>query len=140
MSVIANILAAKNIEIAAAYQGVKKNGNWEHHNWKVFISGGNGLAIDTEYNKGMLHSHHDGVSADDLIPCLIADTGFASYDFADFCHETGYEQYDIETGRENKEARRVWNGCKKSKSIINAMQFSDEEMQAIIDYIEEQGL
>lgn len=140
MSVIADILAAKNIEIAAAYQGVKKKDKWEHHNWKVFISGGNGLSIDTEYSKGTAHDPANGVTADDLIPALLTDASFAEYDFAEFCRASGLEQYDPETGRENKKSVATFRGCELSSRYIRLMQFTEEEMQAIRDYIEEEGL
>lgn len=140
MSVIANILAAKNIQISATYQGVKKEDNWQHHNWKVHVSGGNGLNIDTEYSKGMGHDAASGVTADDLIPAMLTDASFAEFSFQEFCGESGYEQYDPETGKENKKAVATFRACEKSARMIRLMQFTEEEMQAIRDYIEEEGL
>ena len=140
MSVIENILAAKNIQISATYQGVKKEDNWQHHNWKVHVSGGNGLNIDTEYSKGMGHDAASGVTADDLIPAMLTDASFAEFSFQEFCNESGYEQYDPETGRENRKARGLWNACGVAAKNIKRMKFTEEEMQAILDYIEEEGL
>ena len=140
MSVIATILAAKNIQINAAYQGVKKKEGWEHHHWKVHVSGGNGLNIDTEYSKGMAHDATSGVTADDLIPAMLTDASFAEFSFADFCNESGYEQYDPEAGRENRKARGVLNACCVAAKNIKRMKFTEEEMQMIRDYIEEEGL
>lgn len=140
MSVIANILKAKKIQINAAYQGVKKKDGWEHHNWKVYISGGNGLNIDTEYSKGMAHNPADGVQADDLIPALLNDSSFADSSFEEFCGDCGYDVYEPDTGRENRNARGIWNACKKSARYIKQMEFTNEEMKAIQEYIEEEGL
>lgn len=140
MSVIANILAAKNIQLTAYYRGVRTKEGWKHHYWSIYIHGGNGLNIDTEYSKGTGHDPAKGVTADDLIPSLLTDASFAEYDFAEFCRESGYEQYDPETGKENKKAVATFRACEKSEYMIRRMQFTDEEMQAIRDYIEEEGL
>lgn len=138
MSVIENILTEKGFELSSVYKGIINKDNWKHHSWSVLIQG-NGVFVEVDYCKGLGHNAEDGVSADDIIPCLISDSSYAGETFADFCDMLGYDQYD-ENGRVNKRSEEIWYACKDQLDNLLDLSFTEEERQQIEEYIEEEGL
>jgi len=138
MSVIENILNNKGFEVSSVYNGVINKDNWQRHSWSVLIQG-NGLFIEVDYGKGMGHSADDGVTADDIIPCIIMDSSFAGESFEEFCDMLGYDKYD-DYGRYNERSEEIWNACKEQLDNFEALGFTEEELEAIRNYIDDEGL
>lgn len=65
----------------------------------------------------------------DVLACL---TKYNAGSFDDFCSEFGYEQYDEETGRTNKQTERTYKAVCKEFAAVERL-FSDcmEELQEI---------
>lgn len=138
MSVIESILIEKGFELSSVYNGIINKDNWKRHSWSVLIEG-NGVFIEVDYGKGLGHNTEDGVSADEIISCLISDASYADVTFAEFCDMLGYEQYD-QHGRVNKHSEKIWISCKEQLDKLLELRFTDEERGRIETYIEDQGL
>ena len=138
MSVIENILTNKGFKLSSVYNGVTSKDKWTRHSWSVVIEG-NGVSIDIDYGKGLGHNAEDGVSADDIIPCLIMDASYGNESYSDFCDMFGYDQYDDE-GETNSYSEAIWDACREQVDKLAALGFTDEEKEEIQQYIEDECL
>lgn len=138
MSVIENILTKKGFEVSSVYNGVIDKDNWKRHSWSVLIQG-NGVFIEIDYGKGLGHNAGDGVTADDIIPCLIMDASYGNEFYSDFCGMFGYDEYDDEGGI-NQRSEAIWEACREQVDNLQALGLTADELEAIELYIEDEGL
>ena len=73
-----------------------------------------------------------GNTPPDMYSVLACLTKYDVNSFEDFCSEFGYEQYDEETGRTNKQTERTYKAVCKEFAAVERL-FSDcmEELQEI---------
>ena len=90
------------------------------------------------YNTVFNNSQASGCSVPDpegIIYCILSDADCYNYsrDFRDFCNEFGYEEYKEDrygNYKENTEAKKAFNACKKSYEAINRL-FTGEQLEQL---------
>lgn len=137
MSTIAFILQQKGITIASRYDGISKTDGWEHRAYTVALTGPN-YAFSTKYSRGMAHARKE-VSPDDIIPCLLTDARCFNdaIGVEEFAADLGY---DMDTRESREKAKKAYCACGQAAARLDSIAFTAEELAAIENYIEENGL
>lgn len=87
---------------------------------------------DSIYN----YNHNKKLNKLDTIYAVLTDSNSYDYtrNYQDFCNEFGYDEY-IETQYgiiENREARKIYEACKKTYEALHEI-FSDDELEQLQD-------
>lgn len=92
------------------------------------------------YDSVVNHVNNKRPEKTEVLFCVLLDA--SSYNntacFSDFCAEFGYNEYDENTGEENKEAVKVWEACKKAAYAVDDM-FTGNEREELYDLLNEWG-